>query len=82
MRKWLNISARDSEYGADTDNESENDDVREENDDFSSDEEGLSSFFSSLLPNTGPCFPVNLTVKPVYNRLWRINFTRKRIESL
>ncbi|KAL1212465.1 Type IV inositol polyphosphate 5-phosphatase 3 [Cardamine amara subsp. amara] len=39
MRKWLNISARDSEYGADTEDEFENDDVREENDDSTSDEE-------------------------------------------
>ncbi|ESQ28037.1 hypothetical protein EUTSA_v10018239mg [Eutrema salsugineum] len=40
MRKWLNISARDPEYGADTEDESENDDVTEENDDSSSDEDG------------------------------------------
>ncbi|CAA7052354.1 unnamed protein product [Microthlaspi erraticum] len=41
MRKWLNISARDPEYGADdTEDESENDDVNEENDDSSSDEDG------------------------------------------
>jgi hypothetical protein len=40
MRKWLNISGRDPEYGADTDNESENEDAREDNDDSSSDEEG------------------------------------------
>lgn len=46
MRKWLNISARDPEYGADdTEDESENDDVGEENDDTSSDEG-----FSLLLP--------------------------------
>lgn len=41
MRKWLNISGRDPEYGADTEDESENEDVREDNDDSSSDEEGL-----------------------------------------
>ncbi|CAL9240321.1 unnamed protein product [Arabidopsis halleri] len=40
MRKWLNISGRDPEYGADTEDESENEDVREDNDDSSSDEEG------------------------------------------
>uniref|UniRef100_A0A0D2ZU22 Inositol polyphosphate-related phosphatase domain-containing protein n=1 Tax=Brassica oleracea var. oleracea TaxID=109376 RepID=A0A0D2ZU22_BRAOL len=39
MRKWLNISARDLEYGADTEDESENEDVVEENQDSSSDED-------------------------------------------
>ncbi|KAF8090277.1 hypothetical protein N665_0481s0014 [Sinapis alba] len=39
MRKWLNISARDLEYGADTEDESENEDVGEENQDCSSDED-------------------------------------------
>ncbi|KAG2253930.1 hypothetical protein Bca52824_084066 [Brassica carinata] len=44
MRKWLNISARDPEYGADTEDESENDDVGEENQDSSSsDEDGEES---------------------------------------
>lgn len=57
MRKWLNISGRDPEYGADTEDESENEDVREENDDSSSDEEG---FFFYLSENTGSLFfPVN-----------------------
>ncbi|KFK41592.1 hypothetical protein AALP_AA2G148700 [Arabis alpina] len=40
MRKWLNMTARDPEYGADTEDEDENDDVRDENEDSSSDEEG------------------------------------------
>ncbi|CAH2066793.1 unnamed protein product [Thlaspi arvense] len=39
MRKWLNISARDPEYGADTEDESENEDVGEENEDSSSDDD-------------------------------------------
>ncbi|CAN8235499.1 unnamed protein product [Cochlearia groenlandica] len=40
MRKWLNISARDPEYGADdTEDESENDDVRDDNEESSSDED-------------------------------------------
>ncbi|CAH8359296.1 unnamed protein product [Eruca vesicaria subsp. sativa] len=39
MRKWLNISARDPEYGADTEDESENDDVGDENQDSSSSDE-------------------------------------------
>ncbi|XP_056846255.1 type IV inositol polyphosphate 5-phosphatase 3-like isoform X1 [Raphanus sativus] len=43
MRKWLNISARDLEYGADTEDESENEDVIEENQDSSSDEDGEES---------------------------------------
>ncbi|KAL0700721.1 hypothetical protein Bca4012_056843 [Brassica carinata] len=43
MRKWLNISARDLEYGADTEDESENEDVGEENQDCSSDEDGEES---------------------------------------
>ncbi|XP_010415876.1 PREDICTED: type IV inositol polyphosphate 5-phosphatase 3-like isoform X3 [Camelina sativa] len=42
MRKWLNISGRDPEYGADSEDESENEDARQVNDDdaSSSDEEG------------------------------------------
>ena len=57
MRKWLNISARDPEYGADTEDESENDDVGEENQDSSSDEglfllsESSSSVLVSRLSN-------------------------------
>ena len=47
MRKWLNISARDLEYGADTEDESENEDVVEENQDSSSDE-GSCFFYLSL----------------------------------
>ncbi|KAG2253093.1 hypothetical protein Bca52824_083229 [Brassica carinata] len=43
MRKWLNISARDLEYGADTEDESENEDVVEENQDSSSDEDNEES---------------------------------------
>ncbi|KAG5380229.1 hypothetical protein IGI04_028071 [Brassica rapa subsp. trilocularis] len=43
MRKWLNISARDLEYGADTEDESENEDVVEENHDSSSDEDNEES---------------------------------------
>ncbi|KAJ4874870.1 DNAse I-like superfamily protein [Raphanus sativus] len=43
MRKWLNISARDPDYGADTEDESENDDVGDENQDSSSDEDGEES---------------------------------------
>ncbi|KAJ0241106.1 Type IV inositol polyphosphate 5-phosphatase 3 [Hirschfeldia incana] len=43
MRKWLNISAKDPEYGADTEDESENDDVGDENQDSSSDEDGEES---------------------------------------
>ena len=51
MRKWLNISARDLEYGADTEDESENEDVVEENHDSSSDE-GSCFFFLSLSPES------------------------------
>ena len=47
MRKWLNISARDLEYGADTEDESENEDVVEENQDSGSDE-GSCFFYLSL----------------------------------
>ena len=41
MRKWLNISAKDPEYGADTEDESENDDFGERNQDSNSSDEGL-----------------------------------------
>ncbi|EOA33689.1 hypothetical protein CARUB_v10019870mg [Capsella rubella] len=46
MRKWLNISGRDPEYGADSEDDSENEEVRQDNDvddDSSSDEEESSS---------------------------------------
>lgn len=60
MRKWLNISARDPEYGADdTEDESENDDVGEENDDSSSDEGFSLSSLSSKTPPVLNYFPVN-----------------------
>lgn len=57
MRKWLNRSASEPDYGADSEDESENVDVGLENY-YSSSDEGSCFFFLSLLRSHRSSFPV------------------------